>query len=100
MFPANKMLADCRQTQQIWSENVSRLASTAVPFCFRSIDRTCSHNKSADWQQKSSRTCVQNLTANWWQKSSKICCVYRYLNCDVIATEKSSKIIFFGLFLK
>jgi len=27
------------------------------------------------------------------------CCFYRYLNCDVIATEKSSKITFSILFI-
>jgi len=82
--------------QQIWSENVSRLTSIAVPFCFRSVDRTCSHSKTADWQQKSSRTCGIWI---WRQKSSRICCFYRYLNCDVIATEKSSKITFSILFI-
>jgi len=59
--------------QQIWSEDVSKLTSITVPFCFHSVDKICSHNKMADWHQKSSKTCWQNLTTDWRQKSSRLC---------------------------
>jgi len=42
-----------------------------------SVDKTCSHNKTTNWRQKSSR--------HWF---------YKYLNCDVIALKKSSKTTF------
>jgi len=35
--------------QQIWSENVNRLTSTAFLFCSRFVDKICSHNKTTDW---------------------------------------------------
>jgi len=57
MYPVSKILADWRQSidwQQIWSENINRLTSTTVSFCFHSVDKICSHNKTAD--------CTRNQT--------------------------------------
>jgi len=45
---------------QIWSENVNRL-TFAVPFCFHSVDKICSYNKTADWHQKIKQNLLTEL---------------------------------------
>jgi len=92
------------------SRNVDRLAADLVRKCQHLIDINCGpillpfSTKSVHIIRQQIGTINQAKLAEqnlMTEKSSRLCCFYEYLNCDVIATEKSLKItFFFYLFLK
>jgi len=45
------MLAECRQIGSRFGQKMSALTSITVPFCFHSVDKICSHNKTAEIKQ-------------------------------------------------
>jgi len=49
------MLAECRLAADL----IKKYQQTDINCSWRSIDKTCSYNKTIDWQQNSSKTCWQ-----------------------------------------